>query len=192
MVPIGKKPAPGDNESSLKIFLANFALQDIPVPNYSIVSSQKWKGPPMSTWKCSDIYEFIVFCLLYVTNIISFYRKKAYHFKNYTCFGFYEKLIFFSRRWENWTNVYKYETILHDIQSVKKLLLPPNFEIIIVPSNHSNFQYCDSLIWLFSIAPCKIIPLNPLCILFGIQKRSHEPIYKKRQLLLSQSWKSNN
>ena len=35
-------------------------------------------------------------------------------------------------------------------------------------SNHSNFQYCDSNIELFSIAPCKAITLNPLCILFGI------------------------
>ena len=37
-----------------------------------------------------------------------------------------------------------------------------------VPLNHSNFQYCDSNIGLFSIAHCKFITLNPLCILFGI------------------------
>ena len=37
-----------------------------------------------------------------------------------------------------------------------------------VPSNHSNFQYCDSNIGLFSIAPCEVITLNPLCIPFGI------------------------
>ena len=30
------------------------------------------------------------------------------------------------------------------------------------------FKFCDSNIRLFSIAPCKIITLNPLCILFGI------------------------
>ena len=35
-----------------------------------------------------------------------------------------------------------------------------------VPSNHSNFQYCDSNIGLFSIAPSKVITLNPLCIFF--------------------------
>ena len=37
------------------------------------------------------------------------------------------------------------------------LLLPPKYEIIMVLSNHS----------FFSIAPCKVITLNPLCILFG-------------------------
>jgi hypothetical protein len=61
----------------------------------------------------------------------------------------------------------------YDIQSAKILLLLPKYE-------------------LFSIAPCKVITLNPLCTLFGIsiivgraitiweaiQKRSHEPIYK--------------
>ena len=59
-------------------------------------------------------------------------------------------------------------SILHlgNIQSAKILLLPPKYEIIMVPSNHSNFQYCDSNIGLFSIAPCKVIILNPLCILF--------------------------
>ena len=35
-------------------------------------------------------------------------------------------------------------------------------------SNHSFFQYCGSNIGLFSIAPCKVIILNPFCILFGI------------------------
>ena len=53
-------------------------------------------------------------------------------------------------------------------QSVKILLLPPKYEIIMVPSNHSFFKYCDSNIGLFSIAPCKVITLNPLCILFCI------------------------
>ena len=47
------------------------------------------------------------------------------------------------------------------------LLLPPKYEIIMLPSNHSFLQYCDSNIGLFSIAPCKIITLNPVCILFG-------------------------
>ena len=54
------------------------------------------------------------------------------------------------------------------VQSAKILLLPPKYEIIMLPTNHSNFQYCDSNIGLFSISPCKVITLNPLCILFGI------------------------
>ena len=33
---------------------------------------------------------------------------------------------------------------------------------------NTNFQYCDSNIELFSIAPCKVFTLNPHCILFGI------------------------
>ena len=50
-----------------------------------------------------------------------------------------------------------------DILQSTKILLPlPKYEIIMVPSNHSNFQYFG----LFSIAPCKVITLNPLCILF--------------------------
>ena len=55
------------------------------------------------------------------------------------------------------------------LQSAKILLLPPKYEIIMLPSNHSFFQYCDSNIGLFSIAPCKVITLNPLCILFWYQ-----------------------
>ena len=54
------------------------------------------------------------------------------------------------------------------IQSTKILLLSPKYEIIMLPSNHSFFQYYDSNIGLFSIAPWKVITLNPLCILFGI------------------------
>ena len=52
------------------------------------------------------------------------------------------------------------------IQSAKILLLPSKYEIIMLPSNHSFFQYCDSNIELFSIAPCKVITLDPLCIFF--------------------------
>jgi hypothetical protein len=37
-----------------------------------------------------------------------------------------------------------------------------------LPSNHSFFQYCDSNIGLFSIAPYKVITFNPLCILLRI------------------------
>ena len=47
-------------------------------------------------------------------------------------------------------------------------MLPPKCEIIMVPSNHSFFQYCDRNIGLFSIAPCKVITLTPFCILSGI------------------------
>ena len=54
------------------------------------------------------------------------------------------------------------------LQSAKILLLPPKYEMIMVPSNHSFFQYCESNIGLFSIAPCKVITLNPLIILFCI------------------------
>ena len=57
---------------------------------------------------------------------------------------------------------------IYKVQSAKILLLPPKYEKIMLPSNHSLFQYCDSNIGLFSIAPCKVITLNPFCILFGI------------------------
>ena len=43
------------------------------------------------------------------------------------------------------------------LQSAKILLLPPKYELIMVPSNHSK-----------SIAPCKDITPNPLCIPFCI------------------------
>ena len=57
---------------------------------------------------------------------------------------------------------------MYKIQSAKILLLSPKYEIIMVPSNHSNFQYCDSNNGLFSISPCKVVTLDPLCILFCI------------------------
>ena len=41
-------------------------------------------------------------------------------------------------------------------------------EIIMVLSNYSLFQYWDSNIGLFSIAPCAIIILNFLCFIFEI------------------------
>ena len=47
------------------------------------------------------------------------------------------------------------------LQSTKILLLPSKYEITMLPSNHSFFQYCDSNIGLFSIAPCKRINFNP-------------------------------
>jgi hypothetical protein len=53
---------------------------------------------------------------------------------------------------------------LSSLQSAKILLLPTKYEIIMVPSNHSFFQYCDSNIGLFSITPCKVIALNILLL----------------------------
>ena len=37
-----------------------------------------------------------------------------------------------------------------------------------VPSNCSVFQYCDSNIGTFTIAPCKVITLNLLYFIYGI------------------------
>ena len=54
------------------------------------------------------------------------------------------------------------------VESAKMILVQPKYEIIMVPSNQSFFQYCDSNIGLFLISPCRVITLNPLCILFGI------------------------
>ena len=48
------------------------------------------------------------------------------------------------------------------------VLVPPKYEIIIVPSYNSFFQYCDSNIGLFSISPCRVITLNLLCLIYGI------------------------
>ena len=45
-------------------------------------------------------------------------------------------------------------------------MLPSKYEIIMLPSNHLFFQYCDSNIGLFSIAACKVITLYPLSIFF--------------------------
>ena len=66
-------------------------------------------------------------------------------------------------------NVIKGQVFMLDlskIQSAKILLLPPIYEIIMLPSNHPFYQYCDSNIGLFSIAP--LITRNPFCIIFGI------------------------
>jgi hypothetical protein len=60
------------------------------------------------------------------------------------------------------------EILFDEVQLAKILLLPPKYEIIMLPFNHSFFQYCDSNIGLFSVAPCKLINFNPFCILFGI------------------------
>ena len=44
---------------------------------------------------------------------------------------------------------------IEHLQLGKILLLPPKYEMIIVPSNYSSFQYCYRNIGLFSIAQCK-------------------------------------
>ena len=81
------------------------------------------------------------------------------------------------------------------------------YEIIMVPSNHSFFQYCDSDIGLFSIAPCILFGISSLlfflsylfqncCLSFSLLKaiairllllfaNSFKNV-KERQLLLSQ------
>ena len=46
----------------------------------------------------------------------------------------------------------------------ENIIVTIKYEIIMVPSNHSNFQYCNSNIGLFSITPCKVITLNLLCM----------------------------
>ena len=71
------------------------------------------------------------------------------------------------------------DQIFFHIYSAKILLLPPKYEKIMVPF---IFQHCDSNIGLFSIAPYKVITLNPLCILF-IQKLKQKD--KEQHFLLS-------
>ena len=51
-----------------------------------------------------------------------------------------------------------------------------------VPYNHSNLQYFDSIILLFSIAPCKVITPNPLCILFCISSLLYGKQYRKEAM----------
>jgi hypothetical protein len=48
----------------------------------------------------------------------------------------------------------------------ENIIATTKYEIIMLTSNQSFFQYCDSNIGLFFIAPCKVITLNPLCIFF--------------------------
>ena len=61
---------------------------------------------------------------------------------------------------------------------------------ILVPSKCAFLKYCDSNISLFIFAPCKVITLNPLCILFCISsylilQQVHLKIY--RLLILEKS-----
>ena len=50
------------------------------------------------------------------------------------------------------------------IQSAIILFLSTNIRNNYVTIQSFIFQYCDSNIGLFSIPPCKVITLNPLCI----------------------------
>ena len=60
--------------------------------------------------------------------------------------------------------VYLFISLSRLVQSAKILLLPPKYEKITVPSNHSFYQYCDSKIGLSSIAPCKVITITTIAI----------------------------
>ena len=93
--------------------------------------------------------------------------------------------------------LYVLKTYFQYLQSAKILLLPPKYGIIMVPSNHSNFQYCDRNIGLFSIAPCKVITHYPLrnvhpflhqffasFFMASFLKLSHFQLSQQRQLSL--------
>ena len=60
------------------------------------------------------------------------------------------------------------QPILKDIQSAKNIIATNKIRNNYVGIQSFIFQYCDSNIGLFSIAPCKVITPNPFCILFGI------------------------
>ena len=98
---------------------------------------------------------------------VIYFSITKYHFlnpiSNLLCNKMFRNLTFIFKRF--FTEYY----CMDIIQSAKILLISPKYEIIMVPSNHSSFQYCDSNIGLFSIAPCYVITLNPLCILFCYQ-----------------------
>jgi hypothetical protein len=70
MVPIGQEPAPGDHESSLKIFLVNLFLQDVPVPSLEICISNQHPGLFHFRYKLENlmfqwIYSLIESTLIY-------------------------------------------------------------------------------------------------------------------------------
>ena len=102
--------------------------------------------------------------------------------KNLSCFFFFFKLT--TRKIFDYKEIFflfyvaKLMISFEVIQSAKILLLQPKYEIIMLPSNHSLFQYCDSNIWLFSIAPPLVIAL-PTLERESHQKRSNELIPKR-------------
>ena len=76
---------------------------------------------------------------------------------------------------------------IYTLQSAKILLLPPKYEIIMVPSNHSNSNIA---IALTTIAVA--IAGRAITIWEAIQKSSHEQIYKNPYKNLSIEIKSDN
>ena len=99
------------------------------------------------------------YCLLYLAFYFSFFWKSLT-----PCPG--DKVNYkFSEIWIIFTIFYILCFLPSMIHSLKNpvqvpkqnyyylLLLPPKYEIIMVPSNHSFLQYCDCNIGLFSIAP---------------------------------------
>ena len=75
-------------------------------------------------------------------------------------------------------------SIFDIIQPAKILLLPSKHEIIIVPSNHSFFQYCVSNIGLFIAVA---IVWRTITIWEAIQKRSHKGAVNQSTKLM-QNW----
>ena len=65
-------------------------------------------------------------------------------------------------------NIIKIETEVHMYSLVGENIIATTIIKNDYGANYSNFKYCDSNIGLFSIALCKVITLNPLCILFCI------------------------
>ena len=59
----------------------------------------------------------------------------------------------------------------------KNIIGAPKYEISIVLPNFFFFQNCNSNIGLFSIAYCKVIAMNLLCLIFGIITLLHFSFY---------------
>ena len=57
-------------------------------------------------------------------------------------------------------------TLVGQIQCTKILLVPSKFDLIMLITNYLVLQYCYSNIELFLIAPCNVIAINLLCLIF--------------------------
>ena len=77
------------------------------------------------------------------TNIIIIWFKKFIYIEKWAKNAILNKLFCKSK--------YAYHTVGENVIVASKC------EIVVVLSNDSFFQYCDSNIRLFSIAPCKVI-----------------------------------
>ena len=87
---------------------------------------------------------------------------------NNTCFDF-ENRFKSSDDFEDYDEYEEYKDERDAVYTVgENIIATTKIRNNYVSSNHSFFQYCDSDIGLFSIAPCKVINFNPFCILFGI------------------------